>query len=265
MINMIRSINYSTRRNLAVVLTILAMIGLPFIMVNMVAGTSVREMSGSRFYATMLGEEFFVVIIAGLILSCIPSFADAGDKTLSYELMAGHSRNRVFAARTITGIFWGVMITAILYYLPVAFFGIIGGWDKGMSIRDVVMRILLSLFPMFRMTAFCIMMSSLFRSAGKGIGFSYLAIEVGTIIYEVIIGIFNMKEDAIPWFQAMQNVYVLHTINNGREFVIDGEKVFVYETAIPGQLLISTIAASVIFGIIYLTIAYIDFKKRDRD
>ena len=57
---------------------------------------------------------------------------------------------------------------------------------------------------------------------------------------------------------AMSGFYV--------EMIYDaGPMVTVYETALPQQLVISTVAASLLMGGIYLVVAYIDFKKRDRD
>lgn len=265
MINMIRSINYSTRKNLAVFITFLAMIGLPVLMVNMVMGDSLTDMDGAEYYLQCVSGTFFVVVFASLIFSCIPSFADAGDKTLNYEIMAGHKRGSIFLARTICGILWGVLLLAVLYYYPLLLFGCVGGWYKGVSIKDVVCRVLLSLFPMFRISAFAIMMSSLFRSAGKGIGFSFLAFEVGTIFREVLAEFMNVKEHEMPYFLGILNIEELHSITNCREYVIGGEKINVYETAVSPGLFSSTIIASLVFGTIYLIVAYVDFKKRDRD
>ena len=265
MINIIRSINYSTRKNLAVFIAIIAMIGLPVLMAGMVLGTSLTDMDGAEYYIKAISEAFFIVVFASLTLSCIPSYGDAGDRTLNYEIMAGHGRSRIFLARMISGLFWGVIILAVLYYYPFVLFGCIGGWYKGVSIQDVACRVLLSLLPMFRISAFAIMMSSLFRSAGKGIGFSFLAFELGSILNEVIVGLMNLKDHEMPWFMGMLNITELHHLSNCREYVVSGEKVTVYETAIPPYLLWSTVIASLVFGIIYLTVAYIDFKKRDRD
>ena len=56
MINMIRSINYSTRKNLVVVLTVISMICLPVFMVTVVMGASITEIDGAEYYCKMLGE-----------------------------------------------------------------------------------------------------------------------------------------------------------------------------------------------------------------
>ena len=109
------------------------------------------------------------------------------------------------------------------------------------------------------------MLSSILRSAGKGIGFTYMAIEVGTIIWEVVSELFKIKEHTMPWIMGMINLVELHTKTNSRDYVIEVEKVTVYETALPQQLVISTVIVSLLMGGIYLIVAYTDFKRRDRD
>ena len=250
---------------MAVVITVLSMIALPFLVAVYAMGESLTEINGAEYYCRMLGEMFFLVLFAVMILSCIPAASDAGDKTLNYELMAGHSRKKVFWARTVAGIMWGVILAAALYYLPLPVFGFIGGWYQGVSVKDVVTRIVLSLLPMFRITAFCIMLASIFRSAGKGIGFSFLAFEAADILWEVICGLLHLKDDACPYVMGMLNLVELHTLSNARDYVIEGERVTVYDTAVTPQLMYLTIIVSLVTGILYLTIAYADFKRRDRD
>ena len=265
MINMIRSINYSTRKNMAVVLAVLSMICLPVLMTGLIMGVSFTEVNGGEYYARIFGESFFVAMFGLMIFSCVASFSDAGDKTLNYEVLAGHSRNRIFFARMIAGVFWGVILFAVLFFYPLVLFGFMGGWYKGISIQDVVLRCLLSLLPLFRVSAFCIMLSSLLRSAGKGIGFTFLAMEIGNTIWEIASGLFHFSDRSAPWVMGMLNVVDLHTLGNAREYVIDGEKLLVYETGLEAKQVVPTVIASLLMGGIYLTIAYIDFKKRDRD
>ena len=264
MINLIRSINYSMRRNLVMWITVITMLCLPVITVGMAMGEPLTEMDGAKYYCMVIGELFFIVIFALMIFSCIPASADAGDRTINYEVMAGHSRSSIFFARLTAGLTWGVVITAFLYYIPLVYFGCIGGWYKGVSVSDVALRVVLSLFPLFRISAFFIMLSFLFRSAGKGIGFGFLLHEAGTIIYEVITETFNLGDHFCPWFMGMLNVVELHTITNVRDYVIAEEKVSVYDTALGSDMVVMTICVSFLIGSIYIAAAYIDFLKRDR-
>ena len=47
--------------------------------------------------------------------------------------------------------------------------------------------------------------------------------------------------------------------------VINGKTVSVYDTAVSSEMIWKTIVVSLIFTAIYMTITYINFKKKDRD
>ncbi len=265
MINILRSVNYSTRKNLVIRICIFTMLCMPVFLVTVITGEKLTGMDGAKYFINYLGELFFVVIFAQLILSCIPAFSDAGDKTINYEVMAGHSRRKIFAARVSPGLFWGVIVTAFLYFIPLLYFGLLGGWYKGVSIRDVVFSLLVCLFPLFRVSAFCIMISSFFRSAGKGIGISYVVFEAATILLELVREFMGLGENAMYWTMGMLNVIEALYVGICREYIVDGEKITVFETALSPDFVMWTLISSLVFGGIYLALAYKDFKKRDRD
>ena len=264
MYNIIRSLNFTNRRNMAILLTIISMIAMPLLIPMYVLNVSFKDITGGAYFTNLCGELFAVWIFPIMIISCIAASADAGDKTIYYEIMAGHSRSRIFFARIINALVWGVLLSAVTYYLPLVYYGLINGWPvEGIKISDIILRCLLSLLPMFRIAAFCIMVSVVFRSAGKGIGFSYLFIEVEVLIIEIT-SEFIKKLDK-TYLSGLYNVMDLLTLDNSRNFVINGEKVDVYETAVSGKYALMTIAISLIIGGIYLTAAYLEFTKRDRN
>ncbi|MCR5251671.1 MAG: hypothetical protein K6E50_13795 [Lachnospiraceae bacterium] len=262
MYNIIKSLNFTNRRNLAVVLTVFSMVMLPLILPVML-GVSMKEVTGDAYLLNLCGDLFLIWLFPIMILGCIAASGDAGDKTLHYEILAGHSRTRVFFARVLCALFWSVLLTAFFFYLPLVYYGLLNGWNaEGMRVSDIVLRALLSLFPMFRVAAFCIMVSVLFRSAGKGIGFSYLFIELQIMAIEIA-GLFFDDMDK-KYLSGAYNVQDLLTLSNSRNYVINGEKVEVYETALEGGNVLWTIAVSLLLGGIYLAVAYLDFTKRDR-
>ncbi len=264
MYNIIRSLNFTNRRNMAILLTIISMIALPLLIPMFVLNVPFKDITGGAYFTNLCGELFTIWIFPIMIISCIAASADAGDKTIYYEIMAGHSRSRIFFARIINALVWGVLLSAVTYYLPLVYYGLINGWPvEGIKISDIILRCLLSLLPMFRIAAFSIMVSVVFRSAGKGIGFSYLLIEVEVLIIEIT-SEFIKKLDK-TYLSGLYNVMDLLTLDNSRNFVINGEKVDVYETAVSGKYALMTIAISLIIGGIYLTVAYLDFTKRDRN
>ena len=67
------------------------------------------------------------------------------------------------------------------------------------------------------------------------------------------------------YLSGMYNVMDLLTFDNSRNYVINGVKVDVYDTAVSGKQALMTLAVSLIIGGIYLTAAYLEFTKRDRN
>ncbi|MBR5421566.1 MAG: hypothetical protein IK115_10490 [Lachnospiraceae bacterium] len=264
MINIVRSLNFTNRRSMVILLTIFSMIVLPMILPTGILGVPFKEVTGGAYLINLSGEFFVVWIFPIMILGCIVASGDAGDKTLYYEIMAGHSRSSIFAARVLNAFVWSVLFTAFFYYLPLVYYGLINGWPtEGIRIGDIVIRGLLSLFPMLRISAFCIMLSVLFRSAGKGIGFSYLLIEVEILIIEIVKEF--VKELDKKFLGGVYNVMDLMSFTNSRNYVINGEKVDVYDTALSGGYIFGTIAVSLLVTFVYLAAAYTDFTKRDRN
>ena len=264
MYNIIKSLNFTNRRNMVIVITIISMIVMPLLIPTAVLSVPFKDITGGAYLTNLSSELFTVWVIAIMIISCIVASADAGDKTIYYEIMAGHSRSRIFFARIISALAWGVLLCAATFYLPLVYYGLINGWPtEGIKISDIILRCLLSLMPMFRIAAFCIMMSVVFRSAGKGIGFSYLLIEVEVLIIEILHEFYKKLDKA--YLSGMYNVMDLLTFDNSRNYVINGVKVDVYDTAVSGKQALMTIAVSLITGGIYLTAAYLEFTKRDRN
>ena len=263
MFNTIRSINYTSRRNKAILITVFAMATLP-LLVPQLFGAPLSAITAEIYFAKLMTEVATVWVFPIMILSAIVSSGDAGDKTLNYEIMAGRGRKTIFLARTVDGILWGALLPAFLLYLPLLYYGLLNGWvPEAMNIGDTLLRLLLSLLPMARMAAMIIMISVIFRSAGKGIGFGYLILKADMIIYEVVQSVApNFVKD---WMIGLYNLSWVLTLPNSRYYVINGENTEVFETALTSDLVLPTVIASLVMIALYLGLAYWHFTKKDRD
>ena len=147
MYNIIRSVNFSTRRSMVVVLTVFSMITAP-VLLPLLLGAPLKEITADLYF-TQLMEYLCVLWVFGImILSACVSSGDAGDRTVNYEIMAGRGRGRIFAARTLNGILWGALLAAFLLFLPMLYYGLLNGWPlAGLKPSDILLRILLSLLP----------------------------------------------------------------------------------------------------------------------
>ena len=165
-------------------------------------------------------------------------------------------------ARMFAGLLWGAGIIYIATLLPLGYLNALYGWGKETNRTEVLIRCLLLIFPIIRSTALYMMIASLVRSAGKGIALGYAAYMLIFIITSVFQEVF---ETDITYPTSMTNAAYLLVPQNARNVVLNGKTVTIYDTAVTGDMVWKTIVVSLVFTAIYMTVAYINFKKTDRD
>ena len=266
MFNIIKSLNYSTRRDTVVWITILTLLALPLIVLylsGLLGDVSINKMTPSVYFASQkMGTVFILMAFGIMIFACKLVAGDAGDKTINYEFMAGHSRTKIFFGRMIAGFLWSAGLIFIFTILPLGYLGLVFGWGPETNKYEVIIRSLLLIFPLLRSSAMYMMIASVARSAGKGIALSYAVYMVISIVVSVLQDVFGIE---VTYPTAMTNAALLLVSQNSRQFVINGSTVTVYDTSVTGEMVWKTIAVSLVFTAVYLLIAYINFKKTDRD
>ena len=265
MLNIVKSVNYGLRKDTGVIISIVAMLGFPFFIIALISNMDAEGLKsvtasflvGSQLLGMVYGFSYLGIII----ISCKAMGMDGSDKTINYEIMSGHRRFKVFAGRVISGIVWGVILVLIIDSLPVLVFCLANGWGKETDPFDVIIRMLLCFFPMLRLCAFHMMIASLLGSAGKGIAAGLGVFTALDIIESVMAENFNLQTDNMFGFI---NILSLLIPQNSREFIVDGKPVTIFDTSIDSHMVLLTIGVSLLFTALYLTIAFIIFKKKDR-
>ena len=266
MINVLRSINYGLRRDIGVIVSLVMMFFMPYtIMLFMCAaeGMPLSECTPSYYFAAQNMAAVVAISYVGLtIISCKAMGGDSKDKTINYELLSGHNRLKIFAARTIAGIAWSVLPLMLFSFLSIGVIALINGWGMETDPIDVIIRIALCVFPLIRICALNMMFTSVFNSAGKGIAMGFgmdLVISICTTISEEVFH----KE--IDYGFGFLNIIFLLTSQNSREVIIEGKPVNLFDTALTPEMYIKTIGFALVFTVAYLLIGYVVFKKKDRD
>ena len=224
-------------------------------------GDSISSLTPSYYFATqnmaMITALFYLGIV---IISCKAVAGDSVDKTINYEILSGHQRETVFFARVVAALLWGACIPWLLAVLPVGVFGLMNGWGMETDQRDVILRMLLSIFPLLRLCALNQMFAALTKSAGKGIALGFLS--------DLVISLLTSLEDALHitanYALGLTNIMVLLTSLNSRQLVIDQKPVMVFDTAVTFGMVLKTLVFSLGFMGLYLGVAYYNFKKKDR-
>lgn len=265
MFNIIRSLNYTARRETVNWITIISMLLMPvFVMfISGMIGDSSGVMTSSAYYGSQtMGTALVFILFGVMILACRVSAGDAGDKTINYEFMAGHSRGKIFAGRVIAGFLWGGILSFIIFILPLFYLALIYGWGPETDVKDIAEVCLLAFFPIMRLTAFNIMLATVTRSAGKGIALGYALLMVVAMTQSIVE---EMTDFVFTWQFGFTNVEVLSIPDNSRNLVVDGKMITHFDTALTPDIAWKTILASVIFTAVYMIITYTNFKKKDRD
>lgn len=233
----------------------LVVIFLEFIRCN-----SLDELTGS-YIPVMMGEPnmiipgIFVIVLTARIMGW-----DYTDKTLNYELMAGHSRGAVYWSRVCVSLVQVMAGCAIFLFLPLLVFGIINGWGHSTDMGNIMLRYGLSFLPLLRLMGECVLLTVLLKNC-------YRAMIIGDMMYEVTMIFTLVLEEAMDLNFTTQlsisNFNKLFCLDKFRLQYINGEDVTVYETVLEADLIAGTIGVSLIVGIACLVLGYLYFKKSD--
>ena len=154
MINIIKSLIYTARRDTVNWIAIITLFAMPLFVLylsGMLNPDSLQKMTPSAYFASQeMGTAFIFMIIGIIIFSSKLMAGDASDETINYEILAGHSRNRLFAGRTIAGFLWGTVLIWILMMIPLGYLNIIYGWGPETKCSEVLLRCCLVIFPIIR-------------------------------------------------------------------------------------------------------------------
>ena len=254
--NIIKAQNYQTRNDIVVIVALIC-VGAILIISPMMNGVSLNNITGSVY--AINSDKTFLVFTALVLASRICGW-DQSDKTINYELLAGHDRSAVYFGRIIATLIWVTISNVLLMFVPLGIFTAINGWGYSAEFSWVLFRYLLALLTIFRMTLEFALLAFILRSSGLSLVLGYLLI-VGAIFLDII---FSMDTDKNKsWLLGVTNLMHVTGFPDYSFGYVNGEDVIVYESALDATLIIGTIAASVIVGAVCLVIGNVIFRKRD--
>lgn len=256
--NIIKAQNYQIRGDNLVILVLLAGLLLPT--GTLLMDFDISELTGS-FFMAQLGS--VLPICLGMVLVILVSRIcgwDAGDKTMNYEVLAGHSRAEVYFGRVIMSVIWGLGNGIAMLVLPVLGITVINGWGNNMNLGAAAVRCVLFLFPMLRLICEFAMLAFLLRDCYKAmlIGWSFFAVSmVGIMVYE------GLADTALTVQLVITNMREVIGFGNYKIEYIGGEDILVYMTGMDASLVLGTILVSLLAGGACLAVGYAVFKKQD--
>lgn len=207
--------------------------------------------------SSILPQISLMFLFAAVAVICGKDFLD---KTGNYEIMGGHTRLEMYLGRAILAIGVAVLGSILVILFIIGFGSLLFGWGDAISITDVLMRVLLLTFPMFRIACEVVFLTFIVRNAYMVLaaGFVYLF-----FIVELLFGMAGANADS--YYLGMSNIIKLLNMNSFATYspVNPGVKLIVYDTTLKVSDVGKTIVVSVAVGILFLVLGYHFFKTDD--
>lgn len=179
------------------------------------------------------------------------------DKTTNYELMSGHERKDVYFGRAVISIVGGTVGTMLICVFPILVGSIAGKWGDTVSFGNVLIRYLLSVFPIARIICEFVFLTFLVKNA-------YIVMTAGVVValYGVVIP--AMFPEGTAAFLGLTGLAKLYDFSAWNTYTLVGQKnIVIYDAALKAGELFPIVLASVVFGGLFLMMGYWFFKKDD--
>lgn len=259
--NLIKAQKYQIKRDNAIIyIYLLGALYFVGFWADYLMGHKVGEITGS---VAAVHNGSVCMIVTGILVALLTARImgwDYNDKTLNYELLAGHSRAKVFWSRVLVSMLWCLVSVIIVLLVPLLVFGILNGWGVTADLGGTLLRYALTLFPLFRFCCECILLTVLMRNC-------YMVMIIGFVLYEFSWVFAEMQAlmTNVKLTTHFASTNVTRLLEFGRQYFdyIDGEDVIVHETAMEASLVMGTMGVSLLVGGTCLFIAYRYFKKCD--
>lgn len=256
--NIIKAQNYQTKNDLVVIISLLLFsLATIFSPLLNYPNLSFSEWTGSMYAVNSEKSLMFFLV---LIITTRICGWDQSDKTINYEVLVGHSRGSVYAARILASFIWIIPVYAIIFFAPIGICTAINGWGHSADFSNVILRYLLSLLPLCRLVCEFAMMTFLLKKGSISTVLGFVIIQ-GVAMAQAII---NSESDfSLTWQFGVSNCMELWTFEDYSYGYVDGIDVVVFDTVLEPSLIIGTTAASLIVGALCLLIGSVFFKKTD--
>lgn len=203
----------------------------------------------------MFGTTFVASIIAG---------DDFLDKTINNELIAGRRRYTSYFGRAIPVMIAGPLISIALCTLPYVIYGAVNGFGDTLPVGNLILRVAVGIFPLIRLSAFCVMVLFLFRNP-IGAVMTNMALPmmgIASMIGESSFPFLKVAGEKL-WLVSPINFVSLGKIESWYTYNLELETYYTYSTALPVSDIVLTIVSSVVMTAVYLIIGYHYFHVDD--
>lgn len=256
--NLIKAQLFQIKKGKLILLTIVA--GLFMQLVQVISGLvldSDIKLSFAEFITEYSIAFYCFAAATASIVTVISVGGNFVDKTCNYEILNGHTRLEIFMGKSFVGIIAGSISYIVTLVVPYALSIAILGFGNELDAADVVLRLLLSLVVMIRISSVFIALTYMIRVYWVWIPVSFMYFVVGMEYADVLSGksfllglsCFGTLSEYVSW--------VTYTLSDKVNYI------YVYGRRILASESLGMIVSSVVIGAIALVVGYFFFKKDD--
>lgn len=194
-----------------------------------------------------MGMGFFTAFI------CLDDFSD---KTCNHEITSGRMRKQAYFARAIISVTASVIFGLLMVAVTLITSTVLVGWGDSISVSTAVTRILLLVFPFFRISCFFVLLSYILKKPAV----------VAVTVYAMMMTLGIISEDAADpasVLTAFSNIAMLNQYDAWYTFGLESGANAIYEPSIGAAKIILTIIVSLAAGGAYLALGYSYFHGDD--
>lgn len=256
MFNIVKSQNYQIRHDMFSVITVIVILG---ISVYMALCESVT--GAEKFLA--LGENIPMLwLLICLVMGARIAAWDYSDKTINYELLAGHSRKDLYWGRFVVALWWCVLLCLGTVGIPLIICSVRNGWGNNVDFVNCMLRLLVSVLPLLRILAEFFLLAILLKNCYVTYAVGYVLIG-GTMMGVLLLSeVLNVDCSFLLGFTTLAELFQL---GNSHLEWIDGVDISVYDSILSSSQIMEIILSSIVVILLSLFAGYGVFKKRDME
>ena len=259
MTNIVKSIIYEVIRSRLLIFLFLIMAGVNVLVTVLnIAENTFKEATTSAMLSeahntVFMFAEFFVVAAVGIICG-----SDFKDKVANYEILNGHSRIKIYLARSISAVFIASILGAAISFVPLVSGNIFFDFGSRLELGDVIIRTALLFFPYLRLAAFAVILTFVIKNQYAVMGISYGIIMFNTLMSGIVTNHDNL-------LTANFNLNLLADYEGWTVYNISKAEGIVnyaaYDSSLPMWAVTGTIFVSLAVMLVYLVIGYGLFRR----
>lgn len=263
--NLIKALNYQIRRdNVTYYAYISGIAVLILLFVTDVSGNSFN-LTGSEYFFSPMTEagSISILFFFSILVTRICGW-DYSDKTINYQIFAGHSRNSVFWSRIRASFFTCVPSAVLIFFiLPPVILSLKNGWGISMNIDGVLLRCFICLFIILRIYSECVFFTFITKSCYTGLITSFLYLFIGEIVFSLLSGDSHEKTSMISVCSSLLNYTEVMNFYDYDFQYIDGVDEIVADSAIEPSYALVTIMASLLVSAASVLFSWNNFRRAD--